>query len=83
VFGDFLNNRIRAIGPNGVLRTIAGNGELGIGGHGRPATYVAIGGPGGLAIDAAGNVYFAAFEARFLHRVDAATGVVTRIQARR
>lgn len=83
VFGDFLNNRVRRIGPDGVITTIAGNGQGGIGAHNRPARQAAIGGPGGVAVDPAGNVYFVAIETRFVQRIDAATGILTYVRPRR
>ncbi len=79
VFGDFSNNRVRRISRDGVIRTIAGNGGADIGEDGRPATDVPIGGPGGVAVDAAGNVYFVTLFGLRVRRVDAATGLISSI----
>jgi sugar lactone lactonase YvrE len=38
LFADSQNGRIRKIGPNGVISTVAGNGFSGNGGDGGPAT---------------------------------------------
>jgi uncharacterized protein (TIGR03437 family) len=44
---------------NGVIATLAGNHTAGYGGDGGPALMAQLNGPAGLAVDAAGNVYFA------------------------
>ncbi|HEX6596646.1 MAG TPA: hypothetical protein VF045_06900 [Acidimicrobiales bacterium] len=52
--------RLRRIGGDGVIRTVAGTGAFGYSGDGGAATQAMIGGggwPGGLAADAAGNVF--------------------------
>ncbi len=54
---DFGNNRLREVLPDGVINTIAGNGGLGSGGDGNPATVASLGTPDGVAIDKAGNIY--------------------------
>jgi len=51
--------RIRRISPDGVITTIAGNGMPGYSGDGGPATRASISTPFGLAVDEAGNLYFA------------------------
>jgi hypothetical protein len=55
---DGRNNRIRKVSPDGIITTIAGNGTLGYSGDGGPATDASISGPGTVAVDRAGNVYF-------------------------
>jgi len=52
---DFQNNRIRKIASGGVVSTLAGSGALGNAeGTGAAASFRC---PGGVALDAAGNVY--------------------------
>ncbi len=58
LISDFDNNRIRRV-SNGNITTVAGNGTQGFSGDGGPATSAALAGPDGIAIDSAGNVYFA------------------------
>jgi sugar lactone lactonase YvrE len=61
---DRLNNRVRKIGADGVIMTVAGSGPTGLGnggysGDSGPATAAQLNGPIGVAIDAAGNLYIA------------------------
>src|SRR5665213_1728858 len=49
--------RVRKI-ANGMISTIAGNGTFGYSGDGGPATSAQLAGPGAMAVDAAGTVYF-------------------------
>ena len=53
---DTGNNRIRMV-ANGVITTIAGNGMAGFNGDNIPATAGPLGGPVGVAVDSAGNLY--------------------------
>lgn len=52
-------NRIRRIGPDGMITTYAGNGQAGFCGDGGPAALACLNGPRGLAIDRWGNVFIA------------------------
>ena len=56
---DGRNNRIRKVSPDGIIMTIAGNGTPGYSGDGGPATDASLSGPVAIAVDRAGNVYFA------------------------
>ncbi len=53
------NQRIRRVSPDGIIRTIAGNGTLGYSGDGGPATRASLCFPSALAVDGAGNIYVA------------------------
>ncbi len=57
LFSDSGNNRIRKIDTQGVIGTIAGNGNWGFDGDGGAATAASLAQPFGLALDAAGNLY--------------------------
>ena len=57
--GDNLNNRVRMVSTGGIITTIAGDGTCGFTGDGEPTILAEISGPMGLAVDSAGNVYFA------------------------
>ena len=56
---DTLNSRIRKVDSAGVITTIAGTGERGFGGDGGPAVQAQLAFPNSVAIDGAGNLYFA------------------------
>jgi trimeric autotransporter adhesin len=47
---DSDNNRVRVVGTDGVIRTIAGDGSSGLAGDGGPATAARLFGPSGLAL---------------------------------
>ncbi len=59
---DASNNRVRRVDTQGVITTLAGTGTQGYSGDGGPAMAAKIGTQygSGIAIDGAGNVYFAA-----------------------
>ena len=56
--GDWNNRRIRRVGLDGIVRTIAGTGSAGSGGDGGPATMAALLQPRGLSFGADGTLYF-------------------------
>lgn len=58
-FSDSLNHRIRRVTAEGTIETIAGTGEAGFSGDGDAARNAQLNGPGGVAVDATGNVFFA------------------------
>ena len=53
---DSGNKRIRKVGPNGIIITVAGNGDAGYYGDGGPATSAFMESPVSVALDALGNV---------------------------
>jgi sugar lactone lactonase YvrE len=70
--GDYENSRIRRVDPDGAITTVAGNGEVGTGGDGRPATKAQLEAPYGLDVDGAGNLYIADQENALIRIVDSA-----------
>jgi sugar lactone lactonase YvrE len=56
---DGRNQRIREVTTDGIIRTIAGDGTVGFGGDGGPATSAHLSNPVAVAVDGAGNLYIA------------------------
>ena len=56
---DWYNHRIRKIGPDGRITTVAGNGKAAFSGDGGPATSASLESPLGVAVDRLGNLYIA------------------------
>jgi hypothetical protein len=56
---DTYNARVRMVGTNGTITTIAGNGNQGSGGDGGPATSAQLTQPYGIAVGAGGAIYVA------------------------
>jgi uncharacterized protein (TIGR03437 family) len=57
--GDTENSRVRKVGPDGVISTIAGTGAQGLLGDGGPAVQAQLYSPTSLALDASGNLFIA------------------------
>lgn len=68
-------NRIRKVTPNGTITTFAGTGVPGYAGDGGPAANAQIG-PGDVAVDSAGSVYFT--EANRIRKV-APDGIISTV----
>jgi uncharacterized protein (TIGR03437 family) len=75
---DQFNQRIRKIALDGTITTIAGNGNPGFGGDGGPANAAILNYPGGITVDAAGNLYFND-DLNFRTRMIAANGTISTI----
>jgi uncharacterized protein (TIGR03437 family) len=56
---DSYNHRVRRVGLDGVIRTVAGNGISGQAGDGGLATDASLNHPGGVAVDSLGNIFIA------------------------
>ncbi len=76
--GDGGNNRVRFVNNSGIISTIAGSAFPGFLGDGGPAVGAELSGPKGLALDSAGNLYFADYFNNRIRRVDA-NGIITSI----
>jgi sugar lactone lactonase YvrE len=56
---DMLNSRIRKVGTNGIITTVAGDGTLGFSGDGGSASNAALNRPSGVTVDREGNLFIA------------------------
>ena len=79
---DSYNNRVRRIGPDGIITTIAGNGNYNVFseaelGDGDSATKAIVRWPFGLALDKAGNLYIAENRSNRVRRVDSSGAITT------
>ena len=74
---DGEGDRIRRIGPDGVISTYAGTGEGGFGGDGGPAVEAQLDGPFSLALDSAGNLFVADGNNGRVRRIDSAGAITT------
>jgi sugar lactone lactonase YvrE len=75
---DAGNNRVREVGTNGLIGTVAGNGTNGFSGDGGPATNASLSNPAGLAVDAWGNLFIADSGNKRIRKV-ATNGVITTV----
>ena len=58
-FAEETLNRVRKISPDGILTTVAGNGQRGYSGDGGPATSAQLSLPSSVAVDRDGNLFIA------------------------
>jgi hypothetical protein len=75
---DRANHRVRRVAPDGIISTIAGNGEVGSTGDGGAATAARLAAPIEIAPDAFGNLYIADSANNRVRRVNAA-GIIETI----
>jgi uncharacterized protein (TIGR03437 family) len=69
-------SRVRRVSPGGIITTVAGDGTRGFSGDGGPAADAQLSGPTGIAVDAAGNLFFA--DGNRVRKV-APSGIVTTV----
>jgi RHS repeat-associated protein len=72
------NNRIRKVDTNGIITTVAGNGQYGYTGDGGPATEARLNFPTGVAVDGSGNLYIADGWNHCIRKVDT-NGIITTV----
>ncbi|MGI8785709.1 MAG: IPT/TIG domain-containing protein [Acidobacteriota bacterium] len=79
LISDSANQRVRKVAAlTGIITTVAGNGAQSYSGDDGPATSAALNFPGGLVVDAAGNLYIADTSNHRVRRVDP-SGVITTV----
>lgn len=77
---DSGNNVVRKVAAGtGIITTIAGNGAGGFSGDGGPAISAELSSPGGLVLDAAGNLYIADEGNQRIRKVAISTGIITTV----
>ncbi len=74
---DFDNHRIRRVDARGMITTAAGTGVDGFSGDNGPAVSARLHGPSGVALDNAGNLYFADSYNHRIRRVDTSGTITT------
>jgi hypothetical protein len=74
---DARSHRIRMIDTGGMITTVAGSGEQGFSGDGASATASLFDSPGGLAVDATGNVYISDTHNNRIRKIDHVSGIIT------
>jgi|GEM_PF-3402010 len=75
---DFENAVVRKVSPTGVISTVAGTGVIGYSGDGGPATAANMSHARGVAVDAAGNVYFSDYNNHAVRKVST-SGIITKV----
>jgi hypothetical protein len=75
---DVFNNRIRKVGTNGIITTVAGNGSAGYFGDGGTATNASLSYPLGLAVDGAGDLFIADLGNNRIRQVNA-RGIISTV----
>jgi hypothetical protein len=72
LIADDFNSRIRRVGPNGMISTIAGTGTPGLGGDGGPANGAQLNSPSGVSLAPDGSVLVADWRAHLVRWIDPA-----------
>ena len=73
------NNCIRKVDTNGIITTVAGNGEPGYSGDGGLATAAKLFFPYGVTVDGSGNLYIVDTGNSRIRKVTASTGIITTV----
>jgi RHS repeat-associated protein len=77
-FSDNINRRIRKVDSNGIIATVAGNGNRGYSGDGGPAVDAMLGDVEDIAFDNVGNLYIHDRESNCIRKVDT-NGIITTV----
>lgn len=78
-FSDSGNNRIRKVDVAGNITTIAGTGTAGFLGDGGPAVSAQINNPSAIAVDGAGNIFFADSGNNAIREINLLSGAISTI----
>lgn len=76
---DNASHRVRKVRSNGVIITVAGNGNYGSSGDGGLAVNALLNGPFRVALDPQGNLFISDFVNNRVRRVDIVTGIITTV----
>ena len=76
---DSANVRVRRVGLDGTIDTVAGGGGSAGLGDGGPATNASLSGPICVAVDVVGNIYVADEANHRIRKVDSSTGIITTV----
>jgi sugar lactone lactonase YvrE len=78
---DAANNRIRKVTPgsSSVITTVAGTGDMGRTGDNGVATAATLNAPGGVALDAANDIFIADTGNQVIREVSGSTGVIATV----
>ena len=74
---DTSNDRVRFIGSDGTIRTIAGNGDRASTGDGGPATDASLSSPTALFVDGLGNTYVAEWTGHRIRKISSEGTITT------
>jgi NHL repeat-containing protein len=72
------DGRVRKVGPDGIIATVAGTGVEGLSGDAGPATQARLNTPVGLAADSGGNLFIADHRNQRVRKVDS-NGIITTV----
>lgn len=78
-FCEYTGQRIRRIGRDGIITTVAGNGTKGYTGDGGPALAASFNLPHEIRFDAAGDLYVADMANHAIRKIALKTGVITTV----
>lgn len=75
---DWNNHRVRKVGTDGIITTVAGNGQLFFSGDGGPAVNATLRYPSGITLDGSGNLFISDQTNHRIRRVST-TGIISTI----
>ena len=78
-FVEMTGHRVRKIGPDGLVTTLAGTGRPGSGGDDGPSTQAGLNGPHSLAVTKTGDVYVTDTWNNRVRKIDARSGRITTV----